>query len=204
MFGGVVRVMATIEQVRDSSARSPDGRAFVLAAQWQESDAPQKGDSICCHGICLSVVKAGNDSITVEASSTTLQCTTAARWCEGDVIHCERALVVGTDRLEGHILFGHVDGVAQVVAMEQQGDGRCMQLRLPNQLMPLMAARGSLAVNGISLTIAALSDDDSTVTCALIPLTCRMTTLARLEVGDDVNIEADMIARYVARARNFS
>ena len=200
MFGGVVRVMADIRQVRNSS----EGRAFVLAARWQESDAPQEGDSICCHGICLSVMKAQDDTITVEASPTTLQCTTAARWRTGDVIHCERALVVGTDRLEGHILFGHVDGVAQVVAMEKQGEGRRMQLRLPPPLMPLMAARGSLAVNGISLTIAALNDDDSTVTCALIPLTCRMTTLVSLEVGDEVNIEADMIARYVARARDFS
>ena len=200
MFGGVVRVMADIRQVRDSS----EGRAFVLAAQWQDAPAPQKGDSICCHGICLSVVDAHNDAITVEASPTTLQCTTAAQWREGDVIHCERALVVGTDRLEGHILFGHVDGVAQVVAMEKQGEGRLMQLRLPPALMPLMAARGSLAVNGISLTIAALNDDDSTVTCALIPLTCRMTTLATLAVGDEVNIEADMIARYVARARDLS
>lgn len=200
MFGGVVRVMADIRQVRNSS----EGRAFVLAAQWQETPAPQEGDSICCHGICLSVVKSDNDAITVEASPTTLQCTTAAQWREGDVIHCERALVVGTDRLEGHILFGHVDGVAQVVAMEKQGEGRLMQLRLPPPLMPLMAVRGSLAVNGISLTIAALNDDDSTVTCALIPLTCRMTTLARLGVGDEVNIEADMIARYVARARDLS
>jgi riboflavin synthase len=158
------------------------------------------GASIACSGVCLTVVARGKEDdrgyFTVEAAAETLRLTTVRNWRRGTRINLERALKIG-DELGGHIVAGHADGLASVVARADLNDMARFTLRSSEQLAPFIAAKGSLALDGVSLTVNDVAGD--TFSVLVIPHTLKVTTLGLLAVGDAANLEVDLMARYVAR-----
>ena len=163
------------------------------------------GASIACSGICLTVIETGRDGgqawFAVQASRETVACTTLGDWVVGKRINLERALKVG-DELGGHLVSGHVDGVGAIVSVTEvgaaAGGSTEFVIRAPADLMSLIAAKGSVALDGVSLTVNRVEDDRLSVN--LIPHSLQETTFGQARAGDPVNIEIDMLARYVARA----
>ena len=195
MFTGLVDAVGRIESVAESAA----GREFRIAAAYE---GLTDGESIAVNGACLTVREHGAEDggwFTVAAVETTLGRTTMGSWRAGRRVNLERAMRLG-DRLGGHMVLGHVDGVAQVVARRLQGDALLVDLGLPPDagLAELMVPHGSLTVDGVSLTVNALPAADM-VQLSLIEYTLRHTTLGALEVGDAVHVEADIIGKYVRR-----
>ncbi|HEX8725611.1 MAG TPA: riboflavin synthase [Gemmatimonadaceae bacterium] len=190
MFSGLVDSVGTIERVAETAA----GREFRIACRY---DDLADGESIAVNGACLTVREHGPGWCTVAAVTTTLDRTTMGSWSEGRRVNLERALRTG-DRLGGHLVLGHVDGVARVTAVEQRGDARLIDLALPSDLAELMVPHGSVTVDGVSLTVNALPAPDA-VQLSLIEYTIRHTTLGALHEGDEVQVEADVIGKYVQR-----
>jgi riboflavin synthase len=162
------------------------------------------GASIACSGVCLTVVEKGVTGnarwFAVEASPETLSLTTLGLWNEGTRVNLERAMKLG-DEFGGHIVSGHVDGVGEIVSVKPVGDtwgSTGFVFRAPAKLMPYIAAKGSVALNGVSLTVNRV--DSETFAVNIIPHTLKETTFGAAKAGDPVNIEIDMLARYVARA----
>jgi riboflavin synthase len=154
------------------------------------------GASIACSGICLTVVSKSDQAFTVTASKETLDCSNLGDWQVGGGINLERALKVG-DEIGGHIVSGHVDGVGKVVAQEPEGESVRFTFEAPDDIKQFIASKGSVCVNGVSLTVNEV--DDNRFGVNLIPHTLEMTTFGAVSIGDRVNLEIDMLARYVAR-----
>ena len=190
MFSGLVDSVGTIDHVAESEA----GREFRIACGY---DDLAEGESIAVNGACLTVRAHGAGWFTVAAVSTTVGRTTTGAWRVGQRVNLERALRLG-DRLGGHMVLGHVDGVARVRGVESQGDARLVDLALPPGLAEFMVPQGSLTVDGVSLTVNALPAPD-VVQVSLIEYTIRHTTLGGLREGDEVHVEADVIGKYVQR-----
>jgi len=190
MFTGII---TDIGRVRAVEARG-DMRARI--ATGYDTATIQTGASIACDGVCLTVVDLGPDWFEVDVSAETLSATSLAGWAEGRRVNLERALKVG-DELGGHIVSGHVDGIAEVVAMADEGDSTRVTLRAPEGLARFIAPKGSVALNGTSLTVNAVAGRDFGIN--FIPHTKQATTWGDVAVGDAVNLEIDTLARYVAR-----
>ena len=190
MFTGLIDDVGTIEAVSRTSA------GLELRISCRYSDLAD-GESIAVNGACLTVLTRGNGWFTVGAVTTTLGRTTIGSWAAGRRVNLERALRAG-DRLGGHFVQGHVDGVARVTAAAVVGDAQLVDLALPAGLAELMVQHGSLAVDGVSLTVNDLSVPGS-VQLSLIEYTVRHTTLGTLVPGDQVHVEADMLGKYVHR-----
>ncbi|KPA23091.1 Riboflavin synthase [Shimia sp. SK013] len=154
------------------------------------------GASIASDGVCLTVVELGPDWYDVEISAETVSKTNLGSWVEGKAVNLERALKVG-DELGGHIVSGHVDGVAQLVAMRDEGDSTRFTFRAPETLAKFIAPKGSVALNGTSLTVNEVDGCDFGIN--IIPHTKEVTTWGQAKVGDGINLEIDTLARYVAR-----
>lgn len=159
------------------------------------------GASIACSGICLTVVDRGEKEdgrtwFSVDASQETLDCTTLGAWQVGTSVNLERSLKMG-DELGGHLVSGHVDGVGEIVSIDEDGDSRRFRFRVPDDLAPFIAAKGSVALDGTSFTVNEV--DGSVFGINIIPHTLEVTTWGLAKPGDSVNIEIDMLARYVAR-----
>lgn len=190
MFTGLVDDVGTVERITATSA----GREFRVRCRYEDlSD----GESIAVNGACLTVRDRGAHWFTAAAVTTTLGRTTMGGWTHGRRVNLERAIRVG-DRFGGHIVQGHVDGVARVVGVRTAGDARLVDLALPPGLTDLMVRHGSIAVDGVSLTINDLPAPDI-VQLSLIEYTLRHTALDTLSDGDEVHVEADMIGKYVQR-----
>jgi riboflavin synthase len=159
-----------------------------------------EGASIACSGVCMTVVDTGHeDALTwfaVDAADETLRVTTVGRWHQGNKVNLERPLKLG-DEMGGHMVAGHVDGIANVVAREDMTDMARFVLRTPQSLARFIATKGSVALDGVSLTVNSVEDDIFSV--LVIPHTLQVTTLSALQKGDIVNLEVDTIARYAAR-----
>lgn len=190
MFSGLVDSVGTLDHVAETEA----GREFRIACGY---DDLADGESIAVNGACLTVRAHGAGWFSVAAVSTTVGRTTTGRWRAGQRVNLERALRLG-DRLGGHLVLGHVDGVARVRGVESQGDARLVDLALPPGLAELMVPQGSLTVDGVSLTVNALPAPD-VAQVSLIEYTIRHTTLGGLREGDEVHVEADVIGKYVQR-----
>jgi riboflavin synthase len=154
------------------------------------------GASIACSGVCLTVIDKGGDWFDVEASDETLSCTNLGHWSEGSSVNLERALKMG-DELGGHVVTGHVDVIVQVTQMETLGDSTKITFSLPTDYAAFVAGKGSITLDGISLTVNLVGDDFFTVN--IISHTKANTTFKYLSVGQDVNMEIDVLARYVSR-----
>jgi riboflavin synthase len=194
MFTGIITDIGRIVGVEQKGdLRLKIGTAYDTASI-------DMGASIACSGVCLTVVDKGSDWFAVEVSAETLS-RTAGGWAEGTPLNLERALRVG-DELGGHIVTGHVDGVGTVVEITPEGDSTRVAIEAPAALAPYIAAKGSVALDGISLTVNEVSDlPDGGVRFGLniIPHTQAMTTWGGLAVGAKVNIEIDVLARYLGR-----
>ena len=190
MFTGIVTDMgrlSALEQRGDLKAR--------IACHYDMSGV-DIGASIACDGVCLTVIDRAGDWFDVEISAETVSKTNLDTWAEGRTVNLERALRVG-DELGGHIVSGHVDGVAEVIAMRDEGDSTRVTFRAPADLARFIAPKGSVALNGTSLTVNEVEGDTFGVN--MIPLTKQVTTWGRTQVGDRINLEIDTLARYVAR-----
>lgn len=193
MFTGIVTDMGSVRDVRDTNR----DRRFEIATG-QDLTGVQIGASISHSGCCLTVVEKGADWFAVEVSGETLSATTLGEWTVGRPVNLERAARLG-DELGGHIVTGHVDGVGLVVSVTPEGGSHRVQLRAPRPLHRFIASKGSVAVDGVSLTVNDVQDDVFEVN--IIPHTWRHTTLGQLAPGGRVNLEIDILARYVARWR---
>ncbi len=154
------------------------------------------GASIACSGTCLTVVEKGAGWFAVDVSAETLACTTLGDWKVGSPVNLERSLRMG-DEMGGHIVLGHVDGVGEITAIAPEGDSQRFQFRAPESLASFIAAKGSATINGISLTVNDVQGSIFGVN--IIPHTQQMTTFRDAVVGDQVNLEVDVLARYVSR-----
>ena len=190
MFTGLVTDVGTIERVSES----PAGRELRVRSAFERL---VDGESIALNGACLTVREHGTGWFTVAAVVTTLERTAIGAWREGTRVNLERALAFG-DRLGGHLVQGHVDGVGEVERVTQEGDARLVDVRLPDGLWPLMVPHGSVTVDGVSLTVNALPAEDL-LQLSLIEYTLRHTTLGALRAGDRVHVEGDIVGKYVQR-----
>jgi len=190
VFTGLIDDVGTIVAVAETAA----GREFRIEGRYADL---VDGESIAVNGACLTVREQGAGWFTVAAVVTTLGRTTMDEWRVGNRVNLERALRVG-DRLGGHFVQGHVDGVATVERIRQQGDARLVDLALPAGLAELMVQHGSVTVDGVSLTVNDLPAPGA-LQLSLIDYTLRHTTLGALAIGDRVHVEADMLGKYVQR-----
>ena len=196
MFTGIVTHLGEVARARDAGG----GRELVVRSRLPLAEIPL-GASVAHSGVCLTLVAKDGDRHTVQASRETLERSALAGWREGTRINLERSLRLG-DELGGHLVFGHVDAVGEVAAIEAGGGYRRVEVAVPPGLAPLLAVKGSVAVDGVSLTVNEAGPDRFAVT--VIPHTWERTTLGDRRVGDPVNLEADMLARYVARRLAFA
>ncbi|MFD1610392.1 riboflavin synthase [Sphingomonas tabacisoli] len=195
MFTGIITDVGTIESVE---ARG-DTRVVVRTAY--DTGTVDLGASIACSGVCLTVVDKGPGWFSVDVSGETISRTAQGQWTAGRPLNLERALKLG-EELGGHIVTGHVDGVAEVVSVSPQGDSKRIGFRVASDLAPFIAPKGSITIDGVSLTVNEVADQpDGSAHFAinLIPHTQAVTTLGALEQGQAVNIEIDVLARYLQR-----
>jgi riboflavin synthase len=194
MFTGIV---TDVGRVKAIERRGDTHIAIETAYDTRSIDI---GASIACSGPCLTVVEKGPGWFGVTVSAETLACTTLGQWREGSPVNLERSLKVGAE-LGGHVVTGHVDGVAQVVLLKAEGESTRIRFKLPPALSSFVASKGSVSVEGVSLTVNEIDDaaDGAVFGVNIIPHTASHTTLGTLAVGSKVNIEIDVLARYVAR-----
>ncbi|HEY7895313.1 MAG TPA: riboflavin synthase [Gemmatimonadaceae bacterium] len=190
MFTGIINDIGIIDRAADG----PAGRELRVRTAYRDLAA---GESIALDGVCLTVREYGEGWFTVAAVVTTLGRTCVADWRAGTRVNLERAMRAG-DRLGGHLVQGHVDDTGTVVAARTEGDARLIDVRLPREVAELMVPHGSIAVNGVSLTVNEMPASD-VVQLSLIEYTLRHTTLGDLAPGQRVHVEADVIGKYVQR-----
>jgi riboflavin synthase len=196
LFSGIIEEVGKVVKVTDSA----DGRRLQILAPEVTTDV-KMGDSISCNGTCLTVVEFDQETFAVEAVWETLRRTNLEEMAEGSPVNLERALKF-SDRLGGHLVSGHVDAVATIVNIEKEGFSSVLSFALEPELAPFFVEKGSVAINGVSLTVVDFPQDNKekfVFRVALIPHTLTVTTFGQLKVGSKVNIETDIVARYVAR-----
>ncbi|MEP2736654.1 MAG: riboflavin synthase [Erythrobacter sp.] len=204
MFTGIVTAIGEISKAEQRG----DLRLTINAPL--DPDAIAIGASIACSGVCLTVVERGGTKgdawFAVDVSAETISCTTKDIWAAGAKLNIEPSLRVG-DEIGGHIVTGHVDAVGEVVSAAPEGDSIRIDIRAPKAMAPFIAAKGSITVQGVSLTVNAIADeaDGSCIfTLNIIPHTGEVTTLGALKAGSDVNLEIDVLARYLKRMQSLA
>ncbi len=190
MFTGLIEDLGTVTAVE----RVPKGVRLSVRTRL---DGLSHGASIAVDGVCLTAVEVAGERFTADVSAETVARTTLGERKAGDRVNLERPLELG-DRLGGHLVLGHVDGVGQIAGRETVGEGVRVTLRIPRELAPLVVYKGSIALDGISLTVNELLDPDA-ISLFIIPETLRATTWGEKTVGARVNVEADILGKHVAR-----
>jgi riboflavin synthase len=198
MFTGIITALGTVCAVVPLG-EGTDMR-LVIATPWPDTRSIPIGASIACSGCCLTAVEVGVDSFAVDVSAETLSKTTLGGWKIGTRVNLERSLKVG-DELGGHIVSGHVDGVGLAISAAQENGSTRYRFRVPAEIAKFIAIKGSVAVDGVSLTVNDVSGHMFDVN--IIPHTASVTSLGAVKAGDLVNIEIDTLARYVARLAEF-
>lgn len=195
MFTGIIQGKGKVESL------GPDGRLALSSGLFAETAAsraqPAIGESIAVNGVCLTVTSLNSATATFDLSSETLRRTSLGELTTGVEVNLERALRMG-DRLDGHLVQGHVDAVSEVLSTADEGETRAIKIRLVDQISEFIAEKGSVCIDGISLTIGEVRQDYFVV--YIIPHTAAVTTIGQWSAGRKVNLEADCIARYVARS----
>ena len=191
MFSGIVEALGTVAELR----KEPPGCRIVVSEPKIAADT-KVADSICVNGCCLTVVEKSGDAFAFQAGPETLKRTNLGELQPGSRVNLERALAVG-DRLGGHFVSGHIDDQGCLLSRDDHGEWSTFWIAVPRPLAAQMASKGSIAVDGVSLTIVDSKPDRFSI--ALIPYTLAVTTLGPLKVGDKVNLETDILAKYVQR-----
>ncbi|HEY9080812.1 riboflavin synthase [Magnetovibrio sp.] len=199
MFTGIVtdigRIRALKKTGTENGATEGEGRRFEVETRFDVNDI-DIGASIAHAGACMTVVDKGDTWYAIEVSAESLSKTTLGSWDVGTKVNLERAMRLG-DELGGHMVSGHVDGVGEVTRRENDGDSVRFTFRAPGDLAKYLAPKGSITIDGVSLTVNEVDGDQFGIN--VIPHTQEVTTIGALQVGDKVNLEIDMLARYVAR-----
>lgn len=190
MFTGIITDIGKVNSV----IKEGDS-CFIFETAFDTNDV-DLGASICCSGVCLTVTAKAQGQFSVTVSEETLSKSVLGRWKEGTPVNLERALKMG-DELGGHIVSGHVDGVGKLESMTTEGDSSRLVFNAPSDISKFIASKGSVTIEGVSLTVNEVEGDRFGVN--IIPHTQQQTTLGTLSVGSQVNLEIDMLARYVAR-----
>jgi riboflavin synthase len=191
MFTGIVTDIGRVREVRETDR----DRRYEIETAWNTAGI-DLGASISHAGCCLTVTEKGADWFAVEVSNETLSKTTLGAWKTGDGVNLERAAKLG-DEMGGHVVSGHVDGLGRIVSITPEGGSHRIEVEAPAPLHRYIAAKGSITVDGVSLTVNTV--EGQVFSLNIIPHTWEVTTLGRLRVGDPVNLEIDMLARYLAR-----
>jgi riboflavin synthase len=194
MFTGIITDVGTIR----SAEQRGDLRLVIDTAY--ETATVAMGASIACSGACMTVVDKGPGWFAIDMSGESVSCTAPGMWVAGGKLNLERAMKIG-DELGGHIVTGHVDGIGDVLGVCPEGDSRRIGIRVPDNIAPYVAPKGSITVDGVSLTVNDVRDaeDGTHFSVNIIPHTAAMTTLGGLAAGSRVNLEIDILARYLAR-----
>lgn len=197
MFTGIITDIGTIR-----TAEQRGDLRLVIGCHFDMASVAI-GASIACSGVCLTVIDKGPDWFAVDLSAETVSRTAQGAWTAGHALNLERALKVG-DELGGHIVTGHVDGIGEVIGICPEGDSHRIGIRVPSDLAPYIAPKGSITIDGVSLTVNEVRDTDGEThfSINLIPHTWSVTTLGQLAVGQPVNLEIDVLARYLARMKD--
>ncbi|MEN2787778.1 riboflavin synthase [Sphingomonas qilianensis] len=202
MFTGIVSDIGTISSVETVE----DTRVIIRTAY--EPDSIDLGASISCSGVCLTVIDKGADAggkwFAVDVSGETISRTAEGQWTAGRRLNLERALKLG-EELGGHIVTGHVDGIGRIDSITDEGGSKRIRVTAGPDIAPFVAEKGSITLDGVSLTVNAVEDQDGRVTIGvnIIPHTAAVTTFANLAPGDAINIEIDVLARYLGRMKSF-
>lgn len=196
MFTGIIQAKGVVDSCHDHNR----SRRLCIEIPDIPEPIPELGDSLAVSGMCLTVVKVDHCKFSFDVSSETLARCLVGQWAPGHVVNIEKALTLSTP-LGGHLVSGHVDGIGKIVDIQDTGAYRQVQFSIESQLGMFIAHKGSLAVDGVSLTINQLADrqDTTLFDLMLVPHTLRQTTLGHLSIGEHVHIEVDQIARYVQR-----
>lgn len=198
MFTGIIQAIGEITQVRPIQGDNQTGLCLSISAGELDLSDVMLGDSIAVNGVCLTMTTLADRLFTVDVSQETLNCTQGLDRV-GQHVNLEKAMRL-SDRLGGHLVSGHVDAIGTVVKFEPAGESFLLSVQTPQPLMRFLAHKGSITVNGVSLTVNQIAEDEFSVN--LIPHTLAMTNLSELVPGMRVNLETDMLARYVARLLN--
>jgi riboflavin synthase len=196
VFTGIIAELGTIT----ATEQSGDSVRVTVRAPKAVAKAGH-GDSIAISGVCLTVLDQTDDSFTADVMGQTIAMSNPDQWRDGRTVNVESAMAAG-EQLGGHIVQGHVDGTATVLETRQSGDWRVVRFSLNSEHAPLVVDKGSITIDGVSLTVSTVGDDWCEV--SLIPETLVATTLGSLVVGDTVNIETDILARHIARLAHFT
>ena len=191
MFTGIIEEVGVIKQISKQG-----GKQYLTIECRKINNDLKLGDSIACNGICLTLIHFSSSSITIEAMNETISKTTVKHWAMGSKINLERALRFNS-RLDGHIVQGHIDTLANILSVKDVNKTKYIEVSLPAEYAELVVPQGSIAINGVSLTIAKLASNSIQV--ALISLTENLTNLSLLKTGDYVNLEFDIIGKYILR-----
>jgi riboflavin synthase len=194
MFTGIVTDVGTVR----SAEQRGDWRLVI--ATGYDMDSVELGASIACSGACLTVVDKGEDWFAVDVSAETVSKTAGGHWREGARLNLERSLRLG-DEIGGHIVTGHVDAVGQIVSVTPEGDSKRVEIQVPRALGPMIAAKGSVALDGVSMTVNDVRDsgDGTQFSVNIIPHTAKHTTLGDFDKGRQLNVEVDVLSRYIDR-----
>jgi len=195
MFTGIITDVGAIREI------SQNGDTRIILNTSFDTETIDIGASIACSGVCLTVVDKGDDWFAIDASAETLSCSNLGDWVKGSPVNLERALKVG-DELGGHIVTGHVDGVGEILSLTSEGESKRLCFSVPDHLAKYIAEKGSITINGVSLTVNDVVDSKDKATffeINIIPHTQQKTTFSQAKMGDKVNLEIDVLARYVAR-----
>jgi riboflavin synthase len=198
MFTGIITALGRVRDVVPIG--SGNDMRIVIETPWPDAAAIPIGASIACSGCCLTAVGVGADWFALDVSAETLARTTLGQWKPGASVNLERSLRMG-DELGGHLVSGHIDGVGGAISAEPENASRRWRFSVPKPLARFIAVKGSVAVDGVSLTVNDVDADSFAVN--IIPHTAAVTTFGALRPGSPVNIEIDMLARYVARLAEF-
>ena len=196
MFTGIITDIGSIKAIE------PRGDLRVVIATAYDTAGLAIGASVACSGVCLTVVAKAPGEFSVDVSGETTSRTAAGQWTQGRRLNLERALKVG-DELGGHIVTGHVDAVGRVTSVTPVGDSTRIAIQVPKDIAPFVAPKGSVCLDGVSLTVNTVADNDNGAefTINIIPHTALWTTFDAVRPGDEINIEIDVLARYLARMR---
>ncbi len=189
MFTGLISDIGTIKSI----TKTVDGQSFQIKTSYDVSSL-DLGESIAVDGVCLTAVKFEKDSFWVDASLETISCTTVSSFIIGSKVHLERAMQL-SGRLGGHLVLGHVDGVGELREKYSEGNAVIFKFRAPDSITKYLLDKGSVGINGVSLTVNSTDDDGFSV--AIIPHTQEKTNFTNYQAGDKVNLEADIIGKYV-------
>ncbi|KQS03254.1 riboflavin synthase subunit alpha [Sphingomonas sp. Leaf357] len=202
MFTGIITDVGTIDRVETLA----DTRVVVRSNY--DPATIDLGASISCSGVCLTVIDKGSDAtghwFAVDVSGETISRTAEGQWSMGRRLNLERAMKLG-DELGGHIVTGHVDGIGEIASVVEEGGSKRIRITAGPDIAPFVAAKGSITLDGVSLTVNEVEDGPGTVTIGvnIIPHTAAVTTIGALSVGEPINIEIDVLARYLGRMRSF-